>query len=80
MFDVNPTRPEIVRNEARKIPLPDESVDMVFIDSPYGDNIEYNDQPANIGKISAETDEFYGAPEKVMTECYRALKQGKDIG
>jgi DNA modification methylase len=79
-FDVNPTRPEIVRNDARRIPLPDESVDMVFIDSPYGDNIDYNDQPANIGKISAETDEFYDELEKVMAECYRVLKPGKTIG
>lgn len=79
-FDVNPVRPEIVQNDARKIPLPDESVDMVFIDSPYGDNIDYNDQPANIGKISAETDEFYDELEKVMAECRRVMKPGKVIG
>lgn len=79
-FDVNPVRPEIVRNDARKIPLPDESVDMVFIDSPYGDNIDYNDQPANIGRISAETDEFYDELEKVMAECQRVMKPGKVIG
>lgn len=79
-FDVNPVRAEIVQNDARKIPLPDESVDMVFIDSPYGDNIDYNDQPANIGKISAETDEFYDELEKVMAECRRVMKPGKVIG
>jgi DNA modification methylase len=79
-FDVNPTRPEIIQNDARKIPLPDASVDMIFIDSPYGDNIDYNDQPANIGKISAETGEFYDELEKVMAECERVLKPGKVIG
>lgn len=79
-FDVNPVRPEIVQNDARKIPLADESVDMVFIDSPYGDNIDYNDQPANIGRISAETDEFYDELEKVMAECHRVMKPGKVIG
>ena len=79
-FDVNPVRPEIVQNDARKIPLPDESVDMVFIDSPYGDNSDYNDQPANIGKISAETDEFYDELEKVMAECRRVMNPGKVIG
>ncbi|MEM3161114.1 MAG: DNA methyltransferase, partial [Nitrososphaera sp.] len=79
-FDVNPVRPEIVQNDARKIPLPDSSVDMVFIDSPYGDNIDYNDQPANIGRISAETDEFYDELEKVMAECNRVMKPGKVIG
>lgn len=79
-FDVNPVRPEIVQNDARKIPLPDSSVDMVFIDSPYGDNIDYNDQPANIGRISAETDEFYDELEKVMAECRRVMKPSKVIG
>jgi SAM-dependent methyltransferase len=79
-FDVNPTRPEIVQNDARRIPLQDSSVDMVFIDSPYGDNIDYNDRPANIGRISAETDEFYEELEKVMAECHRVLKPGKTIG
>jgi len=79
-FDISPTRPEIKRNDARKIPLADESVDMVFIDSPYGDNIDYNDQPGNIGKHSAEGDEFYGALDMVMAECYRVLKPGKVLG
>jgi DNA modification methylase len=79
-FDISPTRPEIRQNDARKIPLADESVDMVFIDSPYGDNIDYNDQPGNIGKLSAEGDEFYGALDMVMAECYRVMKPGKVVG
>lgn len=79
-FDISPIRPEIMQNDARKIPLTDESADMVFIDSPYGDNINYNNQPGNIGKISAETDEFYDELEKVMIECYRVMKSGKVIG
>src|SRR5581483_9547392 len=79
-FDISPTRPEITQNDARKIPLANESVDMIFIDSPYGDNIDYNDQPGNIGKISAETDLFYEELDKVMAECYRVLKPGKTLG
>ncbi len=79
-YDISPTRPDITQNDARKIPLTDASVDMIFIDSPYGDNIEYNDQPGNIGKISAEDDEFYKALDVVMAECYRVLKPGKVIG
>ncbi|HVX03124.1 MAG TPA: DNA methyltransferase [Nitrososphaera sp.] len=79
-FDISPVRPEVVQNDARSIPLPDESVDMVFVDSPYGDNIDYNDQPGNIGKISAEADEFYDELEKVMIECRRVMKPGKAIG
>lgn len=79
-FDVSPTRPDIKRNDARRIPLADESVDMVFIDSPYGDNIDYNDQPGNIGKLSAEGDEFYSALDQVMAECHRVMKPGKALG
>ena len=79
-FDISPTRPDIKQNDARKIPLADESVDMVFIDSPYGDNIDYNDQPGNIGKLSAEDDEFYAALDKVIAECYRVMKPGKALG
>src|SRR2546426_1937801 len=80
VYDVAPTRPEIIQNDARKIPLPDNSVDLVFIDSPYGDNIRYNEHPANIGHISAESEEFYDELEKVMVECQRIMKPGKVLG
>jgi DNA modification methylase len=79
-FDISPTRPDIKQNDARKIPLADDSVDMIFIDSPYGDNIDYNDQPSNIGKLSAESDEFYDALDMVMAECHRVMKPGKVLG
>jgi DNA modification methylase len=79
-FDVSPTRPDIKQNDARKLPLDNDSIDMIFIDSPYGDNIDYNDQPANIGKLSAESEEFYKALGQVIEECHRVLKPGKVIG
>ena len=81
-FDVAPPpyRPDVVQNDARHIPLPDNHVDMIFVDSPYGDNIRYNDHPNNIGLISSENDKFYEELEKVMHECYRVLKPGKVLG
>ena len=79
-YDISPTRPDITQNDARKIPLADASAEMIFIDSPYGDNIDYNDHPGNIGRISAETDQFYKELDKVMAECYRVLKPEKVLG
>ncbi len=79
-YDISPTRPDIIQSDARNIPLEDNSVDMIFIDSPYGDNIKYNDHPDCIGKISAEDERFYDELEKVMKECHRILKPGKVLG
>lgn len=79
-YDINPVRPDIIQNDARKIPLENDSVDMVFIDSPYGDNVRYNDHPDNIGNISSESEKFYDELEKVMSESHRILKEGKALG
>ncbi len=79
-YDIHPTREDIIKNDARNIPLADDSVDMVFIDSPYGDNIKYNEEPKNIGNISSESEEFYDELEKVMKESHRILKEGKVLG
>jgi DNA modification methylase len=79
-YDISPAHPDVIRNDARAIPLEADSVDMVFIDSPYGDNVRYNDDPNNIGKISSESDEFYDELEKVMKESHRILKEGKVLG
>jgi DNA modification methylase len=75
-----PNRPDIIQNDSRVIPLPDDNVDMIFVDSPYGDNIRYNEHPDCIGKISSETETFYEELEKVMKECHRVLKPDKVIG
>ena len=79
-YDISPPRKDIRQNDARNIQLPNNSVDMIFIDSPYGDNIRYNEHPNDIGKLSAETDSFYDELEKVMNECQRILKDGKILG
>jgi DNA modification methylase len=79
-YDIVPARPDIIQNDARHIPLENNSADMIFIDSPYGDNIKYNNHPDNIGHISAESDEFYDELEKVMQEAHRILKEGKVLG
>lgn len=79
-YDIAPTRPDIIQNDSRKIPLPENHADLVFVDSPYGDNIRYNDHPDCIGKISSEKEEFYDELENVISECHRILKPGKVLG
>ena len=79
-YDISSVRPDIIQNDARKIPLPKNNVDLIFVDSPYGDNIRYNENPDSIGKISSEAEVFYDELEKVMKECYRILKPGKVLG
>jgi len=76
-FDIVPTRKDIIQADARNLPLKSETVDMIFVDSPYGDNIKYNDHPLNIGHIPAHEERFYDELEKVIEECYRVLKPGK---
>jgi len=79
-YDINPRHPKVIKNDSRKIPLPDNSADMVFIDSPYGDNVNYSNEPGDIGKISAEDEKFYHELEKVAIETHRILKPGKVLG
>ncbi len=79
-YDIVPAHPDVIQNDARHIPLEKNTVDLVFIDSPYGDNIKYNESPLSFGTISAETEEFYDELEKVMAEAYRVLKPGKVLG
>jgi SAM-dependent methyltransferase len=81
-YDISPPphRQDIIQNDARKIPLDTSSVDLVFVDSPYGDNIRYNEHPDCIGKISSETETFYDELEIVISECSRILREGKVLG
>jgi len=76
-YDIAPAHPEVIQNDARNIPLEDNSVDMVFIDSPYSDNIKYSDHPDCIGRISCEDERFFEELGKVAKEAFRILKPGK---
>lgn len=76
-YDIVSYRDDIIQNDARHIPLDDNSVDFVFIDSPYSDNVKYSDHPDCIGKISCEKEEFLDELEKVAKEIYRILKPGQ---
>jgi SAM-dependent methyltransferase len=79
-YDIAPAHSEVIQNDARSIPLGNNTVDLVFIDSPYSDNIRYSDHPDCIGRISCEDERFFEELEKVAKEAYRILKPGKVLG
>lgn len=79
-LDIAPRRKDIMLGDARHLPLSDSSVDMVFVDSPYGDNVPYSDNPNDLGKLSAEDEALYREFGKVAAELYRVLKDGKVLG
>jgi adenine-specific DNA-methyltransferase len=79
-FDLAPFRPDIERADARKLPLENGSVDLVFMDPPYGDHIAYSDDPSCIGKLSAYDPRYYQAMHRVIGESHRVLRPGGTLG
>lgn len=79
-YDLAPTRPDIFRADARKLPLEDGVADFAFVDPPYSTHINYSDDPACIGKLDAADGSaggvtgYFGAMAKVIGELHRVLK------
>ncbi len=76
-LDIRPSRPDIVRNDARHLPFEDNSVDFHFVDSPYSDNLHYSDDPGCIGRIPAKSEKFFEEIAKVVAEIRRTLRPGR---
>jgi SAM-dependent methyltransferase len=79
-FDVSPYRPDIERGDARKLPLEPASVDLVFMDPPYGDHIHYSDEKECIGRLSAYDPAYYRAMHGALREATRVLKPNGVLG
>ncbi|HVH42348.1 MAG TPA: class I SAM-dependent methyltransferase [Labilithrix sp.] len=79
-FDLAPYRPDIERADARKLPLESGSVDLVFMDPPYGDHIHYSDEPDCIGRLSAYDPAYFRAMHRAIRESARVLKPGGMFG
>src|SRR3954467_5702129 len=77
-YDVHPTRKDIFRVDARKLP-PEltNKADFVFIDPPYSTHLDYGPDPRDIGKLSAASGEYYTAMEQAFREAHRLLKPDK---
>ena len=80
-FDLAPARDDVQPADARRLPLPPESVDFVFIDPPYSTHIDYSDDDRCIGKLdSAGPDDgraYYRAMAQVIAELDRVLRPGR---
>lgn len=78
-FDLAPPRADVERADARALPMPDNSADLVFIDPPYSTHIDYSDDPRCIGKLDASTPPYYEAMDAVFAEIARILKPGRHM-
>ncbi|MGC8625677.1 MAG: TRM11 family SAM-dependent methyltransferase [Phycisphaerae bacterium] len=80
-FDLVPRRADIKPADARKLPLPDQSIDFVFIDPPYSTHVDYSDDPRCIGKLDAgepstngALNAYYLSMREVLAQCHRVMK------
>jgi adenine-specific DNA-methyltransferase len=79
-FDLNPQRPEIVRADARQLPVSPGTVDFAFIDPPYSTHVDYSNDPRCIGKLDAAGEDdgyaYFASMAEVFEQLHRALKPG----
>ena len=73
-YDLQPTRKDIFRADARKLPLEDEKADFVFCDPPYGKHLKYSGKAACIGELDAADPAYFEAMDEVFREFVRILR------
>src|SRR5258706_10369929 len=79
-YDVHPSRKDIFRVDARKLPHElTGKVDFVFMDPPYSTHLDYGDDPRDIGKLDAAGGEYYKAMDQGFAESHRGLKPGQHM-
>jgi ParB/RepB/Spo0J family partition protein len=80
-YDIKPpsNRTDIIQNDSRKIPLDNESIDMIFIHPPYWNLTYFTKAEERLPDLSrAKTlEEFLGMLKQVFQECYRTLRREK---
>ena len=80
-YDIKPPewRHDVIQNDSRKVPLSNNSVDMIFLHPPYWDMVYYTRAEERLQDLSrAKTlEEYLDMLQEVLRECYRILKKGK---
>jgi DNA modification methylase len=76
-YDLKPSRQDVFRADARKLPLEDAVADFVFVDPPYGDHLRYSGLPECLGELEAGSREYRDALARVVAEIDRVLKPGR---
>ncbi|MFH1809025.1 MAG: class I SAM-dependent methyltransferase [Pseudomonadota bacterium] len=79
-YDLQPTRKDIFKVDARHLPPELSSkVDFAFVDPPYSTHITYSDDPRCIGKLDAAGSAYYEAMDQVFAELHRILKPERHL-
>lgn len=73
-FDLHKIHPDVEIADARALPIADGSVDFIFADPPYSDNLKYSDDERCIGRLSAFQSGYFESMEAVFNEFFRVLK------
>lgn len=72
-YDIEPRRDDIVRADARKLPLKGGVADFVFMDPPYSTHLDYSADPGCIGRLDASQPGYFQAMDEVFVEATRVL-------
>jgi DNA modification methylase len=75
-FDLAPAHPDVRQADARSLPLKKASVDLVFMDPPYADNLDYSDDPRCIGKLKPDG-RYQRAMRLALDEAARVLRRDR---
>lgn len=79
-YDIEPSREDIFRADARKLPLEDGKADFVFMDPPYSTHITYSGRERQgIGELDAFEPGYFEALELVFAEVDRCLRPDRHL-